>query len=82
MSEPAFPIQKQQYTSQGFIEPAQFFPGMTMRDYFAGQALMGICSFTGGVFKNGKSFPTNVSRECYWISDAMLKERIKEPANG
>jgi hypothetical protein len=47
------------------------YHGMTLRDYFAGQALLPVCN-------RGAS-----SRECaeaaYQIADAMLAERAKEP---
>ena len=40
--------------------------GMTLRDYFAGQALLRIASF---------DIPGGISKRCYMIADAMLKER-------
>lgn len=42
--------------------------GMTLRDYFAGQALLGLVA----------RFDTNASaRIAYAVADAMLKERSK-----
>lgn len=43
--------------------------GMTLRDYFAGQALAGICAF--GPYR------TSAPQEAYKIADAMLAEREK-----
>ena len=47
--------------------------GMTLRDYFAGQAIIGILSDPGG-----PSMPGFASRDAYRIADAMLAERNKE----
>ena len=48
--------------------------GMTLRDYFAAQALTGLCanqSITEDLS------PKDVSCKAYFIADAMLKERSK-----
>ncbi len=50
--------------------------GMTLRDYFAAQALAGICA-------NMNCNPTrlphfeNIAEDAYKMADAMLKEREK-----
>ncbi len=47
--------------------------GMTLRDYFAGQAL-------AGMLANGEldySEPYQIAGDAYRFSDAMLKERAK-----
>ena len=48
--------------------------GMTLRDYFAGQAM----ASTKGAFKyqceSGKEV---LAKECYAMADAMIKEREK-----
>jgi hypothetical protein len=44
--------------------------GMTLRDYFAGQALLGLISFYGN---DGKS----IGSVAYALADAMLEERAK-----
>ena len=49
--------------------------GMTLRDYFAGQALNGWFTTWGGARAEAK--PDAVSRLAYEIADAMLKERAK-----
>lgn len=44
-------------------------PGMTLRDYFAGQALTGIVMHTGSL--------DIVVERCYLLADAMLEARRK-----
>lgn len=46
--------------------------GMTMRDYFAAQALVGLLS--AGVGQNDEH---KVSEACFRVADAMLAERSK-----
>lgn len=49
--------------------------GMTLRDYFAGQALL---SFLGQeIGKDKKVIAKYVSEICYIYADAMLAERMK-----
>ena len=62
---PAFPLPMGTETATGT-------DGMTLRDFFAGQALAGMCaSETDGVsYSSG-----NVASRAYKIADAMLKER-------
>lgn len=65
---PAFPLSVKS-------DPAVISHGMTLRDYFAGQALVGICS-AGRHVEYGPETQGNVtSREAYCLADAMLKER-------
>ena len=47
--------------------------GMTLRDYFAGQALAGLSSVTS----NRAIAPDAIARIAYADADAMLKERSK-----
>ena len=48
--------------------------GMSLRDYFAAQALSGIMAFTGSYgFNNG---PGEISKRSYELADAMLKARL------
>ena len=47
--------------------------GMTMRDYFAGQALTGLLSSWWGIIY--KMCPSWASKESYIQADKMLKER-------
>ena len=57
---------------EGHGNPKYHSPGMSLRDFFAGQALAGMCaSETDGVsYSSG-----NVASRAYKIADAMLKER-------
>jgi len=43
---------------------------MTLRDYFAGQAISGNITKYGNTYKE-------FAQDCYKIADAMLKERDK-----
>ena len=53
----------------------KFNPGMTLRDYFAGQALAGLLSRTN---IDG----SQVGESCYWFAEQLLIERQKyEPKN-
>ena len=63
----AFPV-------PGFVGPNEVYDypqhGMSLRDYFAGQALAA-CSL------NERYNPKDTARECYAIADAMIEERYK-----
>lgn len=48
--------------------------GMTLRDYFAGQALS---EFANYVFVDKPETFTVVAKHCYAMADAMLAERAK-----
>jgi hypothetical protein len=51
-------------------------PGMTLRDWFAGQALAGhLASLNPGSFDRG--FCDHVSKQSYWVADSMIAERNK-----
>lgn len=73
---PVYPVVFQHRRSNGEIH-AQEWGGMTLRDYFAGQALAGdLAAWTredDGSFK-----PEDVAIRCYKVADAMLRERAKE----
>jgi hypothetical protein len=66
-SGPAFPF------VEGLAGYKENKKGMTLRDYFAGQALAGICANpdTSGAYKL-------IVNEAYAYADAMLVERNKE----
>ena len=54
------------------------YSGMTVRDYFAGQALIGLTMSLGSVAAVGlKLAPEVFAGHCYAIADAMLKEKEK-----
>lgn len=46
--------------------------GMTLRDYFAGQAINGFVSTNNRL---NESEPLNIAKRAYRIADAMLKAR-------
>lgn len=48
--------------------------GMTLRDYFAAQALAGICAHSDSW---GQTSISDVAGTAYEVADAMLKERSK-----
>lgn len=71
---PAFPR-----TGEGFGNPKYDKPGMTLRDWFAGQAAMGLMS----ACDNAGTWTTmgcagGVAQHAYQVADAMLIERTKE----
>ena len=51
-------------------------PGMTLRDWFAGQALHVVHSNGGRYSDEGAK---QVAKYCYAIADAMLAERERKP---
>ena len=51
-------------------------PGMTLRDYFAGQALAGICANCDSNGENGWTGAEDLAaRKAYVFADAMLRAR-------
>lgn len=63
--EPAFPHFSQ--VSDGL----ELFGGMSLRDYFAGQALAGIMG-SGDIFP-----PDSAASRAYCVADSMLEERAR-----
>ena len=49
--------------------------GMTLRDYFAGQAMAGELASHGKIYSTVES--RLLSEQCYRYADAMLDERLK-----
>ena len=76
---PAFPVPKE---SDGGWEDTdcttwRHFHGMTLRDWFAGQAVAGIMgSSADAVTKNEQA--TFIATEAYLVADAMLKAREQQ----
>jgi hypothetical protein len=72
-NEPAFPCSEKRNTSTDpLATPREFnHMGMTLRDYFAGQALI----MLGLVNKN--TMPKDAAWQAYGIADRMLVEREK-----
>ena len=59
--------------------------GMTLRDWFAGQALGAIVTATSNgqhyPAREGQSLIEGMAQDAYELADAMLAERAKEPDN-
>ena len=53
----------------GYNSDWQTEDGMTLRDYFAGQAIMGLSAVI--------DWPENIAQSAYKIADAMMQERDK-----
>ena len=57
-------------------------PGMSLRDYFAGQSLAGLLAAPGTgrteQFARYRDWCQDIADSCYSIADAMLTERQKE----
>lgn len=67
----AFPVMENSvYTESLYLKDS----GMTLRDYFAGQAMLG--SLASGTIKHGLGNDVLAS-SFYSLADAMLKERSK-----
>lgn len=65
---PAFPSTEEQWYD--VVRTGEtYHPGMTLRDYFAGQAIIGICVNSGVKYFKAET--------AYKIADAMLEEREK-----
>lgn len=75
--QPAFPVKvdADDGTAHSF--------GMSLRDYFAGQALIGMLSFDGYVKPVNDERPAAVifASNAYEIADAMLSQREKDKNN-
>jgi hypothetical protein len=48
--------------------------GMTLRDYFAAKALVGLAGY---IDREEPTTHANVALHCYKMADAMLAERVK-----
>ena len=73
--EQAFPFQY----GDGINTEVKWECGMTLRDYFAGQALAGIllCEVRLRTKNVEETYADNVARNSYDYADAMLEERLK-----
>jgi hypothetical protein len=68
---PAFPLLIEE---EGCI--TQVHLGMTLRDYFAGQALMSLPHLCAhDTLMNGMTFEQHIARNAYRLADAMLAAR-------
>jgi hypothetical protein len=67
---PAFPS-----VGEGFGNPSYSAPGMTLRDWFAGQALAGAVGFSPSNPFRKYDQPEDVAAACYRFADAVLAAR-------
>lgn len=77
-SGPAFPVAPYVAQANELSPPA---PGMSLRDYFAAQALAGgLAEF----YRSGEAWDgyDDFARSCYTMADAMLRARAEEPPRG
>ena len=71
---PAFPCE--QHETQNGAWNQTFDPGMSLRDWFAGQALAGVIAVCAAdTLRDGETSPQMFARKSYAIADAMLAER-------
>jgi hypothetical protein len=72
IQEPAFP----RFVPEGHYNGSVDFEGMSLRDYFAGQALAGVWAGRESDFvKISAPTTTDVAVACYAIADAMIAAR-------
>jgi hypothetical protein len=76
---PAFPTDVQRKGLNGDIMYGKADGGMTLRDYFAADAMSAIIACGYGVIVNGESKLDHdiVAKASYLYADAMLKERLR-----
>ena len=67
---PAYPTISNVENKQDWITEE----GMALRDYFAGQVLVGVTSLPDAEWCPD-DYPVGTAKFCYQIADAMLKER-------
>lgn len=73
---PAFPLTKE--ASNDYHPHGPIYCGMTLRDWFAGQALMGDLAAQGaetGEWSSEKGPADALATRCYAFADAMLEAR-------
>lgn len=71
----AFPCINPRYDGNWNKDPIN--SGMTLRDWFAGQALAGLLAFPGALNGNTKKEPWAAADIAYSLADAILAERVK-----
>lgn len=84
---PAFPNSSREFTQGSYVGREVITEGgMNLRDYFAGQALVGLISNRHALaaadiarLQTGRDGPDNLALAAYGIADSML--RTREAAN-
>lgn len=74
---PAFPTVMSVEVENGDVLATKAVDGMSLRDYFAGQALVGMCANAVLAEHIGRKGHGELVDSAYVIADAMLKERAK-----
>jgi len=64
-----YPVHERVYVGDGIHED-KYHDGMSLRDYFAGQAI-------SGNINKGTGIAETIAEDAYKVADAMLKERDK-----
>ncbi len=80
MDQPAFPVKKAKFSMGGSKITEDWNEGMTLRQWYAGQALAGMLAHSRGNPPHGYQ-PTNesqswheaISEESFQIADKMIK---------
>ena len=73
---PAFPNPMNR-DDRGTAFPQEYgYGGMSLRDWFAGQAMVGILARGWDAYQSGS--PETLAADCYAMSDAMLAAREEE----
>lgn len=70
-NEPAFPTENSHQTGTNTFH----YSGMTLRDWFAGQALERLLG--GELLPFHETMPDAIAKQAYMIADAMLEHRKK-----
>lgn len=68
---PAFPVEETVRSESGYVTRVNNHIGMTLRDYFAGQALAGWIAIP----TVSPQYAREVAEGCYIFADAMLEAR-------
>lgn len=76
---PAFPLDP--LIGKSHFDDPMAYPGMTLRDWFAGMALKGYLSSGGEYGEQAIQNPDTAARWAYDQSDAMIAERAKPNAS-
>ena len=61
-------------TGEGVGNPLYDEPGMTLRDWFAGQVVIGVAAYAGGPVP-----PELLAKAAFGLADAMLEARKGAP---
>jgi hypothetical protein len=66
-TEPAFPVINSDHMPE--------YRGMTLRDWFAGQAMAGFCADPTVQWAEGKKIEVPLAKLAYKVADAMMEAR-------